>query len=79
MICLICRQANIVRALSSVVFEKDERKQRIGGVPSLVCPHCGETYVEETVARTILQAAEDMLKRGVPEGDIEYNAIGWHP
>ena len=50
MICLICRQAEIINQFTFVHFERGEFKLIINSVPARVCPNCGEAYVEEAIA-----------------------------
>ena len=64
MICLICRQAEIVDRLTSVTFERREMMFVVNSVPARVCPSCGEAYVDEDVAARLLQDAEEMSKTG---------------
>jgi len=73
MICLICRQAEIVDGLTSVHFERGEMKLVVNGVPARVCPGCGEAYVDEVVAVKLLRDAEEMSKAGMMEDVVEYN------
>jgi len=73
MICLICRQAEIVGGLTSVNFERGELKLTVNNVPARVCPGCGEAYVDEDVAVRLLRDAEEMSAAGMMEGVVEYN------
>ena len=50
MICLICRQAEIIGGLRSVSFQRGEMHLMINNVPAHICPSCGEAYVGEEVA-----------------------------
>ena len=72
MICLICRQTETVDGLTSVNFERGEMRLVVNNVPALVCPSCGEAYVEEEVAVQLLREAEEMSKAG-KDDVIEYN------
>ena len=62
MICLICRQAEVVERFTSVRFERGEFQWTANGVPARVCPHCGEAYVVEEVAAQLLQSADEAYK-----------------
>ena len=73
MICLICRQAEVVGGLTPVHLERGEMKLVINHVPARVCPACGEAYVEEEVAGTLLRKAVEILEMGVLESVTEYN------
>ena len=72
MICLICRQAEILDGLTSVKLQRGEIYLVINNVPALVCPSCGEAYVEEEVAIRLLQRAEELREEGNAEVYAEY-------
>lgn len=71
--CLMCRQVEVVGGFTSVHFERGEVKVLIHNVPARVCPNCGEAYVEEGVARTLLLQAVELSKTGVLDNVTEYN------
>ena len=73
MICLICRQAEIVDGLTTVHFERGEMRLVVNHVPARVCSSCGEAYVEEDVALQLLQGAEAASAAGEMNGEVEYN------
>jgi YgiT-type zinc finger domain-containing protein len=73
MICLICRQAEIVNGLTSVKFVRGEFRLAVNDVPARICPSCKEAYVDEEVALQLLWDAEELFNAGVPETVIEYN------
>ena len=75
MICLICRQTEIVDRLTSVNFERGEMRLVVNSVPARVCPGCGEAYVHEDVAIRLLQGAKKMSKAGIFEAVVEYNHL----
>ena len=50
MICIICRQAEIIDGRLSVNFERGEMNFAINNVPVEICSGCGEAYVDEEVA-----------------------------
>ena len=72
MICLICRQAEIVDGLTSVTFERGETKLVVNKVPARVCPSCGEAYVDEEVAVQLLRDVEQMSKMGMLDVILEF-------
>jgi YgiT-type zinc finger domain-containing protein len=76
LICLICRQAEIVDGLTSITFERGEMKIRVEKVPARNCPHCGEAYVEEEVAVRLLQDLEEILDAGFLDIIRDYRS-GW--
>ena len=73
MICLICRQVELVDGFTSVTFERNEMRLVVIRVPARVCPSCGEAYVEEEVAVQLLQDVEEMSAAGEMDGVIEYH------
>jgi YgiT-type zinc finger domain-containing protein len=75
MICLICRQTEIVDGLTSVKFVRGETRLVVNHVPARICPSCGEAYVDEEVAVQLLRGAEKVNKVGMLEDLIEYNSL----
>lgn len=73
MICLICRQAEILDDLTSVLFERGEFRLVVNSVPARVCPNCGEAYVDEEIAVHLLQDADEMSKAGILDVVSEYS------
>jgi YgiT-type zinc finger domain-containing protein len=64
MICLICRQVEIVAGFVSVNFERGEMRLVVNAVPARICPSCGEQYVDEDVAVKLLRDAAEMFELG---------------
>ncbi len=75
MICLVCRQAETVDGLTSVHFEKGEIRLVVNHVPARLCPSCGEAYVEEQVAVSLLREADEVSAAGEVDAVIEYNGV----
>ena len=75
MICLICRQAEIVDGSTAVRFERGEMRLTMSNVPARICPSCGEEYVEEDVAAQLLWEAEEVSMTGVLDSIVEYARI----
>ena len=74
MICLICRQAEIVDGFTCVAFERVEFKLSVSGVPARVCPSCGEVYVEETIAVRLLNIVRQRYEAGI-DTQAEYSTL----
>jgi YgiT-type zinc finger domain-containing protein len=72
MICLICRQTEILDGFTHIRFQRGEIDLVINNVPARVCPSCGEAYVAEDVVVRLLQNAEDMINAGVLDAHLEY-------
>jgi YgiT-type zinc finger domain-containing protein len=75
MICLICRQAEIIEGLTSVSFQRREMNLTINRVPARVCPSCGEAYVDEEIASQLLRITEEMSEAGALHADREFRAV----
>jgi len=75
MICLICRQVEIVETLTSVSLQRGEMHLMINNVPARVCPSCGEAYVDEEVAVRLLQSAEEIDQAGMLDTHYEYKTV----
>jgi YgiT-type zinc finger domain-containing protein len=73
MICLMCRQAEIVDSLTLVSFQRSEMHMLVDNVPARVCPNCGEAYVGEEVAVRLLQSVDEMYNAGVLDGYYQYH------
>ena len=72
--CLICMQAETVDGLTSMTFERSEFRLVINHVPARLCPNCGEAYLEEDVAMTVMRDAERESAQGTREVAHEYEA-----
>ena len=72
MICLICRQTEIVDGFTSITFERGEFRLLINHVPAYICPRCGEAIVDEDVAIQLISEAEDSFAQGMREDVREY-------
>jgi len=73
MLCLICRQAETVDGLITVLFERGEFRMVVNSVPARVCPGCKEAYVEEDVALRLLRDADEMSKSGMLDVVCEFD------
>lgn len=73
MICLVCRQAEIVDGFTSVSFERGEMKLIVNNVPARVCPSCGEAYVSENVAVKLLRDAEEKVQIGIFDAVLNFD------
>jgi YgiT-type zinc finger domain-containing protein len=73
MICLICRQAEVVEGFTVVTFERGEFKLVVTRVPARVCPRCGEAYVEESTAIQLLNIARQSSSLAIPDTQTEYS------
>jgi len=72
--CFICNQAETVAGWTSVLFERGHMTLTIQNVPARLCPTCGETYAEESVAANLLRQAEQLAIAGTKVAVCEYAA-----
>lgn len=72
MICLICRQAEIIAGLTSVEFKRSEMRLLFTNVPARVCPGCGEAFVDEEVTLRLLTEAQAISQAGIFDVECEY-------
>ena len=70
--CFICNQAETIPGTTSVLLERDHLSLTVTNVPARICPHCGETYADETVTANLLRLAEKMVKAGTKVDTREY-------
>lgn len=74
MICLICRQAETLDGLTTILFERGEMRLTVQDVPARVCPSCGEAYVEEDIAVRLMRHAEAMSASGTLDGVLDFGS-----
>lgn len=75
MICLICRKAETTDGLTVVIFERDEFRLSVKGVPARLCPSCGEAYLEEATADQLLSLARQSFQDGSLETEREFGTL----
>ncbi len=72
MTCVICKKGEPRAGKATVTLERGGKIMVVRGVPALVCPNCGEEYVDEAVARKLLEAAEEEARSGTQVSVREY-------
>ena len=63
--CLVCKQDETRPGRTTVVLQRQGATGVINDVPARVCENCGEEYVDEKVAESVLAAAEASARAGV--------------
>jgi YgiT-type zinc finger domain-containing protein len=63
--CVVCRQGETRPGKTTVVLQRDGATVVISDVPAQVCENCGEEYVDEKVAQSVLAAAQESARAGV--------------
>ena len=70
--CLICRQVEIAIGFTSVTFERGEFRLVVNNIPARICPSCGDAYVDEEVATSLLRQVECISAEGVMDDAVGY-------
>ena len=68
MTCVICRQGETTPGETTITLERGATTLVVKAVPAEVCNNCGEAYVDETAAGTLLAAIEEAERKGI---DVE--------
>lgn len=64
MLCVICKTGSTRPGKATVTLERDGTTLIVRGVPAEVCKNCGEEYVDETAATSLLKTAEEAARAG---------------
>ena len=72
--CLVCKQGRTRPGKATVTLERDGLTLVIKGVPAIVCPTCGEEYVDEETTARLLETAEQAARSGVQVEILDYAA-----
>lgn len=63
--CVICQHGETRPGKTTLTFERGSMTLVVKQVPAKVCPNCGEAYVDEDVAASLLDTAEGAAQAGV--------------
>ena len=72
--CVICRGEEVGFGKATVTLERDGVTLVVKDVPAHVCANCGEEYVNENVAASLLTQADQAVKNGVQVDIRRYSA-----
>ena len=75
MICVVCREAEVLETLTAVEFERAEFKFEVTDVPARTCPNCGEAFVDEAVAEHVLRIARQASDAGTSHWQCRYDTL----
>ncbi len=59
--CVICNNGKTRSGRALVALEREGMTLIVPGVPAEICENCGEEYVEESIAASLLKTAEEPL------------------
>jgi YgiT-type zinc finger domain-containing protein len=62
--CLICKNGNTHPGKATVTLERQGTTLIVRGVPAEICENCGEEYVDEAAATSLLKVAEEAAQAG---------------
>jgi YgiT-type zinc finger domain-containing protein len=72
--CLICREGETRPGTATVTLERGGATLVVRGVPARVCANCGEEYVDEQAAASLLGTFDAALEAGVQVDVRQYVA-----
>jgi len=71
-ICLICRQSELINGFTSITLARGEFCLLINHIPAHVCPKCGEALVDEDTAVQIIGKTQVLFDQGIRDAVCEY-------
>jgi YgiT-type zinc finger domain-containing protein len=74
MTCAICGVGSTEMGETTVTLERGSTTIVFKGVPAQVCDNCGEAYLDEAIAKSLLVAAESAARDGVQVDVRKYAA-----
>jgi YgiT-type zinc finger domain-containing protein len=72
--CVICKQGQTNKGLTTVTLERGYTTVVIKDVPSELCENCGEYYLSEDVTEKVQNLAEQAFQHGVEIEVLRYAA-----
>jgi YgiT-type zinc finger domain-containing protein len=73
--CVICRQAEVEPGKTTVTLERGGLTLVVKRVPALVCPDCGEAYLDEAITARLLGEAESIADAGAVVDVREFRPV----
>jgi YgiT-type zinc finger domain-containing protein len=72
--CVICKKGDTNAGTATVTLDKNGATLVFKGVPARVCTNCGEEYVDENIAASLLKSATEAARSGVQVEIRQYTA-----
>jgi len=63
--CVICKHGKTRTGKTTATLQRGNATLVVKGVPARVCDNCGEAYLDEQVARRLMETAKQALNAGV--------------
>ena len=75
MICVMCRQTEVVESSTTIHFQRGKIHLVITHVPAQVCQSCGDACVSEDTASQLLRIAKERVDAGGFEEELQYDKL----
>lgn len=72
--CVLCKNGNTKSGMAIVTLARGTSTFVFKDVPAQICENCGEEYVDQKIASSLLQTAEQEIRSGVAIDVREYKA-----
>ncbi|MGA2093396.1 MAG: type II toxin-antitoxin system MqsA family antitoxin [Sedimentisphaerales bacterium] len=72
--CVICKQGQTEKGVTSVILERGRTTVIIKDVPAEICENCGEYYLSQEVTDKIQTLAEQAVRQGAEIEVLRYAA-----
>lgn len=72
--CLICKHGETGTGTTTVTLERGRATLVFKNVPAQLCDNCGEAYVDESTAQSLLEQASAAADTGVEVEVLSYAA-----
>lgn len=63
--CVICTKGETKVGTATVTLDKNGATLVFKGVPARICANCGEEYVDQHIAASLLKSAADAAQSGI--------------
>ena len=72
--CVICKQGQTEKGLTTVTLERGRTTVVIKDVPADICENCGEYYLSEDITEKVQSLAEQAFQHGAEIEVLRYAA-----
>ena len=73
--CVICKNGNSHPGKATATLERAGTTLIVRGMPAEICENCGEEYVDESAATSLLKTAEEAARAGAHVDIREFAAV----
>ena len=72
--CVMCKHGETVKGTATLTLERDSSTIVFKDVPARVCENCGEKYFDDSVVKSLMSKAEELVKHGAQVDVRKYQA-----